>query len=197
MPWYWYRCNNLKGHIFHTSHTLLRVFLVSQRMRRCMKDLVLLHDVEHLRPLMTSHSDVMRTGSCDLCSVLQNHYLEVGIIRRVVTTLVQLLWWLRTHPLGTQRDDDDSAFAVSCTRFGARNPVSSSSVSLHQLTWQNSDLALANQQCIYDKKNIREDFVNYCYCLVGDPLCFRLLPKKINFKECHPRCACETYICWK
>jgi len=18
-----------------------------------------------------------------------------------------------------------------------------------------------------------------------------------NFKECHPRCACETYICWK
>jgi len=56
-----------------------------------MKDLVLLHDVEHFRPLMTSRGDVMRTGSCDLCSVLQNHYLEVGIIRRVVTTLVQLL----------------------------------------------------------------------------------------------------------
>jgi hypothetical protein len=76
---------------FHTSQTLLRVFLVSHRIRCCMKDLVLLCDVEHFRPPMTSRGDVMRTGSCDLCTILQNHYLEVGIIRRVVTTLVQLL----------------------------------------------------------------------------------------------------------
>jgi len=116
-----------------------------------MKDLVVLRDVEHFRTPMTSRGDVMRTGSCDLCSVLQNHYLEVGIIRRVVTTLVQLLWWLRTHPLGTKRDDDDSAFVVSCTRFGARNPLSSSSVRVQRLTWQNPESALANKQCIYEK----------------------------------------------
>jgi len=139
-----------------------------------MKDLVVLRDVEHFRPPMTSRGDVMRTGSCDLCSVLQNHYLEVGIIRRVVTTLVQLLWWLRTHPLGTKRDDDDSAFVVSCTRFGARNPVSSSTtVDVAKFRFGSS-----KSRVYLRKMYIREDSVNNCYGLVGDPLCFRLLPKK-------------------
>jgi hypothetical protein len=32
------------------------------------------------------------------------------------------------------------------------------------------------------KKYIREDFANYCYGLVGDPLFFRLLPKEINIR---------------